>query len=80
MDSEPQPWYSPPPPTVAPPTGWRPEHVVPSASPRELPEQDHAAIDAAERTARRFTVTAGAVAALVLGAMFIALCGQLIPW
>ncbi len=80
MDTQPRPGYSPPPATVAPPTSWRPATVVPSASPRELPEQDHAAIDEDERAARRFTVVTGGVAALVLAVMVIALCGQLIPW
>lgn len=70
--------YRPPPPTVAPPTGWRPLHVVATAPPRALPEQDHAAVDAAEHRARTVTVTVGAVAAVVLAVLFAVLCGQLI--
>ena len=46
--------------------------------PRALPEQDHAAIDAAEQRAHRVTVTVGAVAAIVLALLFAVLCGQLI--
>jgi hypothetical protein len=65
---------------VAPPVTWRPAQVVPAASPRELPEQEHAAIDEAEAAAHRFTVATGAAAAIALGVMVIALCGQLIPW
>jgi hypothetical protein len=70
--------YSPPPPTVAPPLGWRPAHFVATAPPRALPDQDHDAIDAAEHAARTFTVAVGAVAVVVLTVLFAVLCGQLI--
>jgi hypothetical protein len=70
--------YSPPPPTIAPPVGWRPAHLVPTAPPRTLPEQDHDAIDAAEHAARTFTVAVGAIAVVVLIVLFAVLCGQLI--
>ena len=70
--------YSPPPPTVAPPIGWRPAEVLTTAPPRALPEQDQAAIDAAEQAAHRFSVAVGAVAAVVLTILFAILCGQLV--
>lgn len=68
--------YTPPPPTVAPPMGWRPAHVVMTAPPRALPEQDHAAIDAAERSARTVTLVIGVAALLTLVVLFAVLCGQ----
>jgi hypothetical protein len=61
--------YLGPPPTTPPPPGWRPPVVIRPLPPRELPPQDHAALDAAERTARRVTwalaATAGAIALVV---------------
>lgn len=45
-------------------------------APRDLPGQDHAAIDEAERMALRFTVGVGAVASIVLATMLVVLCGQ----
>lgn len=52
--------------------------MLATAPPRALPEQDHAAIDAAEHTAHRFSIAVGAVAAVVLTILFAILCGQLI--
>ncbi|PRY58866.1 hypothetical protein B0I28_10421 [Glycomyces artemisiae] len=40
---------------VPPPPGWRVESVALPGEPRRLPEQDHAAIDAAEQRARLVT-------------------------
>jgi hypothetical protein len=51
---------------------------VATAPPRELPDQDHDAIDAAEHAARTFTVAVAAVAVVVLTVLFAVLCGQLI--
>lgn len=61
--------YPGPPPSTPPPPGWRPALVVRPAPPRRLPAQDHAALDAAERAARRLTwavaASAGVLAVLV---------------
>jgi hypothetical protein len=54
--------YPGPPQTDPPPPDWRPRVVRDPAPPRRLPPQDHAALDAAERAARRFTWAVGAVA------------------
>jgi hypothetical protein len=70
--------YTPPPPTVAPPAGWRPPHMVSPAAPRLLPPQDHAAIDVAEESARGITRTVGITAAVVLVFLVMLLCGRLI--
>ncbi|MBX6748514.1 MAG: hypothetical protein IRY85_02390 [Micromonosporaceae bacterium] len=70
--------YTPPPPTAAPPVGWRPYVVVPTAPPRPLPAQDHAAIDAEENAARRFTVAVAVVAMLTLTVLLAVLYGQML--
>jgi hypothetical protein len=53
--------------------------VAPPVPPRDLPVQDHKAIDDAELTASRLTVILGALAAAVLVVMVAVLCGQLLP-
>jgi hypothetical protein len=70
--------YTPPPPTAPPAHGWRPAVVVATAPPRPLPPQDHAAIDAAEDAARRFTVGVAVVALLTLSVLLAVLYGQLL--
>jgi hypothetical protein len=70
--------YTPPPPTAPPPVGWRPVVVVATAPPRSLPPQDHAAIDADESAARRFTVAVAVVAMLTMTVLLAVLYGQLI--
>ncbi len=70
--------YQPPPPTVAPPAGWRPPQVVNPPAPRRLPPQDHAGIDAAEASARDLTRTVGIIAAVILVFIVMLLCGRLI--
>jgi hypothetical protein len=75
VESE-RPPYQPPPPTVAPPTGLRTPHVVEPAAPRQLPVQDHAAIDAAEEQARAVTRLLGVAAGLVLVVIGCLLCGR----
>jgi hypothetical protein len=71
-----RPPYQPPPPTLAPPTGWRTPRVVEPAAPRQLPVQDHAAIDAAEEQARAVTRLLGVAAGLVLVVIGCLLCGR----
>lgn len=63
--------YQGPPPTTPPPPGWKPQVVVRPAPPRRLPAQDHAALDAAERAARRFTWVLAAIAGVI---MLVVLC------
>jgi hypothetical protein len=53
--------------------------AVPPAPPRDLPSQDHEAIDQAEFTAGRLTAVLGALTAGVLVMMLAVLCGQVIP-
>lgn len=71
--------YPGPPPTTPPPPGWRPPVVVPPAPPRELPPQDHAALDQAERTARQVTWLVAAAAGLITLAVLCGLAGGLVP-
>jgi hypothetical protein len=68
--------YLGPPPTNPPAPGWRPEFVVEPPAPRALPAQDHAAVDAAERSARTVTYGVGIVAGAVLLIVLCALCGR----
>ncbi len=70
--------YTPPPPTVAPPSDWRPPHVINPPAPRSLPPQDHAAIDAAEESARALTRAVGIIAAVVGIFILMLLLGRLI--
>lgn len=70
--------YTPPPPTAAPPAGWRPPQVVTPPAPRNLPPQDHAAIDADEESARSLTRTVGIITAVVLVFLVMLLCGRLV--
>ena len=61
---------------VAPPSGWRPEYLVPVPPPRRLPAQDHAALDDEEARARAVTLAMGAVAAALLLVVLCALAGR----
>ena len=64
------PEYSGPPPNTRPPRGWQVPQVVTPAPPRELPRQDHRALDAEESRARTLThgvgILAGALMFVVL--------------
>jgi hypothetical protein len=66
----------PPPPTAPPPSGQRLQRIELPAAPRELPQQDDAAIARAERSARVFTRSAAIIAVLTIAAMIAVLCGQ----
>ncbi|MPZ27178.1 MAG: hypothetical protein GEV12_12400 [Micromonosporaceae bacterium] len=70
--------YPGPPPTTPPPPGWRPPVVSRPAPPRELPPQDHAALDAAERTARRLSLAIAAVAGVVGLVIACGLAGRVV--
>jgi hypothetical protein len=70
--------YIPPPPTAPPPAGWQPSRLVNPAAPRLLPDQDHAAIDRAEESARALTAAVGIAATVVLIGLLIVLCGRLV--
>ena len=77
MDQQPG-GYLPPPQMTAPPTGWRPVHLVEPAAPRVLPPQDHLAIDAAEERAQTVTRTYALIAGVTIMALTILLCGRAI--
>jgi hypothetical protein len=70
--------YSPPPRMTPPPAHWRPMHVVEPAEPRNLPRQDHNAIDAAEERAAAVTRAFGIGAAAVLTLLLAFVCAQAI--
>lgn len=65
------------PPRVNPPhPDWRPPTVAQPPPPRELPPQDPAAIDEAERSARTVTYGVGLIAAAVAMIALCLLCGR----
>jgi len=68
--------YRPPPPIEAPPEWWRPAQVVPPVPPRELPDSDHSAIDAAEYRARVVTLLVFTAALIALAVLLIVLHGR----
>lgn len=70
------PRYVGPPPTVAPPGGWKPPTVVQPAEPRALPPQNIPAIEAGEQQARTFTYGVGLVAGSILLIALFVLCGR----
>lgn len=65
--------YPGPPISSAPDPAWHLDVVDPVDPPRLLPGQDHAAMDAAERSATRFTLLVGLIAGVTL--TLIALIG-----
>ena len=54
------------PPIASPDPAWQPAVVEAVDPPRTLPDQDHAAMDAVERSATRFTLLVGGIAAVSL--------------
>jgi hypothetical protein len=68
--------YTGPPRNTAPDPNWRPRIVVQPPPPRELPEQDLAALDADEREARTLTYGIGLVAGAILLVVLLILCGR----
>ncbi|WP_325049932.1 hypothetical protein [Micromonospora radicis] len=70
--------YLGPPPTTAPPAGWRPPvHLQPSP-PRQLPVQDMAALDAQEQRAQRVTWGVGTIAGVVALVLVCLLCARVL--
>ncbi|QOC93785.1 hypothetical protein [Micromonospora craniellae] len=70
--------YSGPPPTIAPPPGWRPPVHFQAAPPRRLPAQDMGALDAQEQRAQRTTWVIGGVAGAVLVVLVCLLCSRML--
>ncbi|MFV2103320.1 hypothetical protein [Micromonospora sp. LOL_024] len=66
--------YNGPPPTTAPPAGWRPPVHLQAAPPRRLPHQDIGALDAGEQRAQRVTWAVAAIAGAVLLVLGCLLC------
>jgi hypothetical protein len=65
--------YSGPPSTSRPEPGWQPEIIEGAPPPRVLPVQDHAALNAQDAAARRFTLFIGAIAATTLAVLTLVL-------
>jgi hypothetical protein len=70
--------YQGPPPSLPPDPAWRPEVVIQPPPPRALPNQDHAALDAQEQSARTLTYGFGLVAAAIILVLTCALCSRLL--
>ncbi|MEO3771458.1 hypothetical protein [Micromonospora sp. B9E7] len=76
--SRPESGYAGPPPSVPPPTDWRPPVHLRPAPPRRLPPQDMAGLDAAEQRSQRVTYGFGAAAGVVLVFLVCLLCSRII--
>ncbi|GAB3992812.1 hypothetical protein GCM10029992_02880 [Glycomyces albus] len=63
--------YDGPPPNDPPPRGWRVETVALPTEPRQMPAQDHGAIDAAEQQARLVTHWTALLAVALMFAVII---------
>jgi len=72
------PAYAGPPVGQPPPHGWQPPVVVRAPDPRELPAQDLAGIDVAERSARTLTLGIGMIAGAVTLIGTCLLCSRLL--
>jgi hypothetical protein len=70
--------YAGPPPTTAPHYAWQLPHVVEPAPPRQLPPQDHAALDLDEERARTLTFGVAAVVAAILVIVLCTLCSRVL--
>ncbi|WP_173078324.1 translation initiation factor 2 [Phytohabitans rumicis] len=73
-----QPVYPGPPTATPPPLGWRPPVVLQPPTPRRLPGQDMAGVEAEERSARTLTYGIGMIAAAVLMIVVCLLCSRLL--
>ncbi len=67
----PEPYTGPPPTTPPPAEAWRGPVITPPAPPRQLPEQDHAALDAEDERSRAVTLGVGILAGAVLLVLLI---------
>ncbi|MFY1675046.1 hypothetical protein ACN27G_34765 [Plantactinospora sp. WMMB334] len=76
--TRPETHYPGPPPSTTPPPGWRPPLHVNPAPPRPLPSQDHAALDAAEGSARTLTYGIGMVGGAVILVLMCLLCSRVL--
>jgi hypothetical protein len=74
--SAPVPEYAGPPRSAPPPADWRPRTLIQVPSPRTLPAQDDARLDAEEKAARTMTYGVGMVAGAVLLVVLFVLCGR----
>jgi hypothetical protein len=70
--------YGGPPRSQPPPHGWRPPYVIRAGDPRELPAQDAAGLDRAERGARTLTLGIGMIAGAVTLIVTCLLCSRLL--
>lgn len=70
-----QPYLGPPRPD-RPPFGWRPPIVVAPSEPRQLPVQDHPALDRTERAARTLTNGVALVATAIMFVLLLLFCGR----
>ena len=68
--------YTGPPRAAPPPPGWRTPVVVQPGSPRALPRQDPARLDAEEQSARTLTYGVAMVAGAVMVLLILVLCGR----
>jgi hypothetical protein len=68
--------YAGPPPTVQPSPGWRPRLLLQVPEARTLPEQDDAALDEQDRSARTITYGVGMLAGAIALIILIVLCGR----
>jgi hypothetical protein len=70
--------YPGPPVGPVPPRGWRPPIRIQPPAPRQLPAQDHAALDGEEQNARTLTYGVGMIAGALLVVLTCLLCAQII--
>ncbi|WP_412540415.1 translation initiation factor 2 [Longispora sp. K20-0274] len=70
------PEYTGPPPSTPPPPGWRPPTIVQVPPAREMPRQEHSALDEEERVGRTITYGVGMVAGAVMVVLILVMCGR----
>jgi len=76
MNGELDPPYTGPPPMAAPPEDWRPSVHYQAPPPRDLPTQDHDAINVREDQARMVSYGLAIAGAVVIGLMMFVLCAR----
>ena len=70
--------YTGPPPTVFAGPDWRPRTLIQVPAARSLPEQDDAAVDEQERSARTVSYGVAMIAGAILLIVLIVLCGRVV--